>query len=118
MKIRKSFFFILSFTAIFFLSSQGIYAQQVNPKIEAQRGQIALEMNHFLQAIQVITSSDAVHYDFRGQHGQPNLKETLIFQKTIDYQYVVALEIRRVTKKGKICRLLFQTMYIRKSAAS
>lgn len=88
-----------------------------NLSTEEKRGQIALEDFHIARFMDIVRQADTVRYDFRGKKEQANLRETLVFQKVSGHRFFVALEIRRVTKRGKKCRLVFQTMYIKKSAA-
>jgi hypothetical protein len=70
-----------------------------NNDIENRRGQKAIEKRDFEQFLFILNNAETIRYDFRGEHGKPTLKESLVFSKTLDYQYFIALEIRKVTKK-------------------
>lgn len=85
-----------------------------NPVKESKHGQIAVTKADFLQLPEILTSPDSIRLDFR-LHGNAVVKESLIFYKSYEHHYIVAKEIRRVSKRGKKNRLVLQTMFIRKS---
>ncbi|MCC7246106.1 MAG: hypothetical protein IT269_10525 [Saprospiraceae bacterium] len=84
-----------------------------NPAKEALHGQVAVTKADFLAIPDIILSMDNIVLDVKKQ-GKSMIKETLIFTKETDNCHYVLKEIRRVTKKGKINRLILQTMYIRR----
>jgi len=82
--------------------------------LENSQGQKAIEKKDF-QLIQIIVNeADKIIYDPRRKSPNSPLIETFIFEKQIDDFYYVLKELRRVTKKGKVNRLVLQTMYITK----
>jgi hypothetical protein len=81
---------------------------------ETQQGQIGVEAKDFELIPQIINHADEIHYSTRQKSKNSPIVETLIFEKEIDAFYYVLKEIRRVSKKGKTNRLIFQTMYITK----
>jgi hypothetical protein len=84
-----------------------------NPVKEALHGQIAVTKADFMQIPDILSSPDKIMFDVKKQ-GKEMVKETLVFTKEVEHCYFVLKEIRRVIKKGKINRLILQTMYIRK----
>jgi hypothetical protein len=87
-------------------------------KMEMTRGQIPVQKSDFYTAIEIIVEANNFRYDFRGNMNHSNLKESLVFDKIIaSSHYFVSVEVRRVVKRGKLSRLVFQTMYIKKIAA-
>ena len=86
-----------------------------NPAKESKHGQIAVVKADFTRLPEILTSPDSIRLDFR-TYGNSIIKESLIFYKSYEHHYVVAKEIRRVLKKGKVNRLILQTMFIRKNA--
>jgi len=89
-----------------------------NSITEIPRGQVALQKSDFYTAIEIVVEANDFRYDFRGNINHSNLKESLVFDKIIaDCHYFVSAEVRRVVKRGKLSRLVFQTMYIKKIAA-
>ncbi len=84
-----------------------------NPLKEALRGQIAVTKSDFVKIIEVIREADSIRLDTKTFKNDVK-KETLVFTKEFEDRYVVAKEIRRVTKKGKKNRLVLQTLYILK----
>ncbi len=86
---------------------------------EGGRNQVALQVSDFNIAIEIVQSAANMRYDFRGKLGHPNLRESIVFDEKISgNQYFVSMEVRQVRKRGKTNRLVFQTMYIKKSAVS
>ena len=85
-----------------------------NNEREIKRGQIGLTISDFERIPLILQTFDVVRYDFRGTIEKHNLRESIVFEKQFDNQYLMAMELRRVTKKGKQNRLVFQTMYIKK----
>jgi len=86
-------------------------------KTELTRGQVPVQKSDFFIALEIVLESDNLRYDFRGNLNHSNLKESIVFDKKInDYHYFVSMEVRRVVKRGKHSRLVFQTMYIKKIA--
>ncbi len=85
-----------------------------NDERESKRGQIGITISDFERIPLIVQAFDTARYDFRGTAENRNLRESIVFEKCIDNQYIVAMELRRVTKKGKQNRLVFQTMYIKK----
>ena len=86
-----------------------------NPVKEAKHGQIAITKSDFLKLIDLLNNPDTIRLDIK-THRNSVVKETLIFSKEYEHCYVVAKEVRRVSKKGKVNRLVLQTMYVRKKA--
>lgn len=84
-----------------------------NPIKEAKHGQIAITKSDFIKLIDILKSPDTIRLDTK-IYRNGVLKETLIFSKEFEHYYVIAKEIRRVSKIGKANRLVLQTMYIRK----
>lgn len=84
-----------------------------NPIKEALRGQIAVTKLDFIKIVEVIREADSIRLDVKTFKNNIK-KETLVFTKEFEDRYVVAKEIRRVTKKGKKNRLVLQTIYILK----
>jgi hypothetical protein len=83
-------------------------------KKEATKGQVALQKSTFDLLYLVLTEADSITFDPRRRNPYSPVVETLIFEKQIgDYHYVFK-EIRRVQKKGKSNRLVFQTMFVTK----
>jgi hypothetical protein len=83
-------------------------------KKEATQGQVALQKSTFDLLYIVLTEADSITFDPRRRNPDSPVVETLIFEKQIgDYHYVFK-EIRRVQKKGKSNRLVFQTMFVTK----
>lgn len=89
-----------------------------NENTENKRGQVAITENDFCLVPMPLLDFDTVRYDFRGERGKPNLKESLVFEKYIDNQYIMSMEVRKVTKKGKQNKVVFQTLYIKKLSIS
>ncbi len=86
-----------------------------NPAKEAKHGQIAITKSDFIRLVDLLNAPDTIRLDIK-TYKNGVVKETLIFSKEYEHYYVVAKEIRRVSKKGKTNRLILQTMYIRKKA--
>lgn len=86
-----------------------------NPAKESKHGQIAVTKDDFTLLPEILTSPDSIRLDIR-TYGNSIKKESLIFYKSYEHHYVVAKEIRRVFKKGKVSRLILQTMFIRKNS--
>jgi hypothetical protein len=84
--------------------------QHSNPITEAKRGQVAIERDDFLKWIEVVLFPDEVKYIGSSKRSE---KPILQFEKIIEHKKVVVKEIRTVTstKKNKISRLVFHTMY-------
>jgi hypothetical protein len=83
-------------------------------KKEATKGQVALNKAAFHSLFLVLSEPESITFDPRKRSPSSTVVETLIFEKQIiDYHYVFK-EIRRVKKKGKSNRLVFQTMFITK----
>ena len=84
-----------------------------NPVKEARHGQIAITKSDFIKLVDLLRTPDMIRLDTK-IYRNGVIKETLIFSKEYDNYYVVAKEVRRVSKRGKSNRLILQTMYIRK----
>lgn len=84
--------------------------QHSNPITEAKRGQIAIEKDDFLNWIDVVLQPDFIKNIGEIKR---SLKPILQFEKTIDSKKIVVKEVRTVTssKKNKVSRLIFHTMY-------
>jgi hypothetical protein len=81
-----------------------------NPISEAKRGQIAVEKEDFITLIDIILAPDEVNI----VGGTRRTKLPLIqFVKNIDNKTFIVKEIRTIssTKKHKLSRLMFHTMY-------
>jgi len=85
-----------------------------NPITEAKRGQINISKEDFFLLPEIIFNFDNVSYDKKLNKKGAN-SECLKFEKTIGDVYFVIKEIRTVIKKGKINRIVLQTMYKRKA---
>ncbi len=85
-----------------------------NPLSEARRGQIAISKEDFVRFLEVFLNPDEVQ--LIGVTKQTNLP-LLQFVKTIDDKIFVVKEVRTVTssRKQKVSRLVFHTMYKRKA---
>ena len=85
-----------------------------NPLAEARRGQIAIGKEDFVRFLEVFLNPDEVQ--LIGVTKQTNLP-LLQFVKTIDDKIFVVKEVRTITssRKQKISRLVFHTMYKRKA---
>jgi phage-Barnase-EndoU-ColicinE5/D-RelE like nuclease3 len=81
-----------------------------NPVSEAKRGQIAVEKEDFITMIEVCLNPDEVKHIGISKHTQ---KPLLQFEKKIENKIFVVKEVRIVTstKKKKLNRLVFHTMY-------
>lgn len=82
---------------------------------EAKRGQIAVEKEDFIRFLDVFFYPDEVK--LVGETKRTNLP-LIQFEKTIDDKTIIVKEVRTVTstKKKKVSRLVFHTMYkIKKS---
>ena len=84
--------------------------QHSNPITEAKRGQIAIEREDFINWLEVVLNPDEIKHV--GNTKRTNLP-LLQFEKTIDSKKIVVKEVRTVqsTKKQKVSRLVFHTMY-------
>jgi hypothetical protein len=84
--------------------------QHSNPITEAKRGQVAVEKDDFLKWIQVVLHPDEIKHLGDSKR---SLKPILQFEKIIEHKKIVVKEVRTVTstKKNKISRLVFHTMY-------
>ncbi|PDS26734.1 PBECR3 domain-containing polyvalent protein [Flavobacterium branchiophilum] len=84
--------------------------QHGNPITEAKRGQVAIEKEDFIKCIEVILHPDTVF--LINNTKRTNLPQ-IQFEKVIENKKIVVKEIRTVTstKKKKVNRLVFQTMY-------
>ncbi|MCC6724791.1 MAG: hypothetical protein IT258_09800 [Saprospiraceae bacterium] len=84
--------------------------QHGNPLSEARRGQIAVEKEDFVKMIDVFLSPDEIQIaGFTKRTKMPLLQ----FIKAMDDKKFVVKEIRTITstKKKKVSRLVFHTMY-------
>jgi hypothetical protein len=81
-----------------------------NPISEAKRGQIAVEKNDFIKMIEVCLEPDTIKCIGNTKHTK---KPLLQFEKIIENKLFVIKEVRIVTstKKNKLNRLVFHTMY-------
>lgn len=84
--------------------------QHSNPITEAKRGQIAIEKEDFIRWFEVVLHPDEIKH--LGDTKRTNLP-LLQFEKVINNRKIVVKEVRTVksTKKNKVCRLVFHTMY-------
>jgi hypothetical protein len=80
---------------------------------EAKHGQIAITEEDYLLIPLIITNFDKVSYNemISGKTVEP----ALVFEKEIDGRYFVVKQVKMVTKKGKRNRLVFKTMYKKRS---
>ena len=83
-------------------------------KKEAKQGQVAIQKPAFDLLYLVLNEADSITYDPRQRNSKSPMVETLIFEKQIGNYHYVFKEVRRVQKKGKSNRLVFQTMFITK----
>lgn len=87
-----------------------------NPISESKRGQVAVEKEDFIRFLDVFLYPDEVK--LVGETKRTNLP-LIQFEKIIDDKIMVVKEVRTVTstKKKKVSRLVFHTMYkIKKSS--
>jgi len=84
-----------------------------NPVKEAKHGQIAVTKSDFTKLPEILSSPDSVRLDVIIRKNGVQ-RDTLIFTKSFEHRYFVLKEIRSVIKKGKVNRLILQTMYIRR----
>jgi len=84
--------------------------QHSNPITESKRGQVAIERDDFIKWLQVVLQPDEVKYI--GETKRTNLP-LLQFEKVIENKKIVVKEVRTIqsTKKKKVSRLVFHTMY-------
>jgi hypothetical protein len=84
--------------------------QHGNPISEAKRGQVAIEKEDFIKWIEVVLQPDKIVLLHNTKRS--NLPQ-IQFEKIIENKKIVVKEIRTVTssKKKKVNRLVFQTMY-------
>ncbi len=84
--------------------------QHGNPLSEARRGQIAVEKEDFVKYLDVFLHPDEIQLS--GKTKRTNLP-LLQFMKVMDDKKFVIKEVRTIvsTKKQKISRLVFHTMY-------
>ena len=85
-------------------------SQHGNPISESKRGQIAIEKEDFLKFINVVLQPDRiVLLENTKRSNLPQIQ----FEKEIFNKIVIVKEIRTVTstKKNKVSRLVFHTMY-------
>ncbi len=84
--------------------------QHGNPISEAKRGQVAIEKEDFIKWIDVVLQPDKiVLLENTKRSNLPQIQ----FEKVIENKKIVVKEVRTVTstKKNKVNRLVFQTMY-------
>ncbi len=84
--------------------------QHGNPISEAKRGQVAIEKEDFIKWIDVVLQPDKiVILENTKRSNLPQIQ----FEKVIENKKIVVKEVRTVTstKKNKVNRLVFQTMY-------
>lgn len=81
-----------------------------NPISEARRGQIAVEKEDFVTMVDVCLNPDDIKFIGNSKHTQ---KPLLQFEKKIENKIFVVKEVRIITstKKNKLNRLVFHTMY-------
>ena len=81
-----------------------------NPITEAKRGQVAIEREDFIRWLEVVLYPDEVKH--LGDTKRTNLP-LLQFEKIIENRKIVVKEVRTVqsSKKQKVSRLVFHTMY-------
>ena len=84
--------------------------QHGNPLSEARRGQIAIEKEDFVQYLDIFLDPDEIQLSGKTKRTKLPL---LLFIKTLDDKKFVVKEVRTVvsTKKQKVSRLVFHTMY-------
>jgi hypothetical protein len=84
--------------------------QHGNPLFEARRGQVAVEKEDFVRFLDVFLEPDEIQLS--GKTKRTNLP-LLQFIKTVGDKKVIIKEVRTIvsTKKQKISRLVFHTMY-------
>lgn len=85
-------------------------AQHGNPLSEARRGQVAIERDDFVKLLDVFLDPDEIQ--LAGKTKRTNLP-LIQFAKVMEDKKFVIKEIRTVvsTKKQKISRVVFHTMY-------
>ena len=84
--------------------------QHSNPITEAKRGQVAIERDDFIKWLEVVLYPDEVkHLGYTKRTNLPLLQ----FEKIIENRKIVVKEVRTVqsSKKQKVSRLVFHTMY-------
>ncbi|MCC7466937.1 MAG: hypothetical protein IT261_11740 [Saprospiraceae bacterium] len=78
---------------------------------EAAHGQVAITDEDLLLIPSIIFNPDRIIYDHRKKVDLTTKNEVFIFEKVENCYIYVVKEIRRVRKKGKLNRLVFQTMF-------
>lgn len=92
-------------------SIKHIMKKHGNPKEEVKRGQVAIEKIDFLLIQDIINNAEAIQKDQRiSTKTNLIIHESIIFRKTYETEYVVINEIRQVIKKGKVNRIILQSM--------
>lgn len=87
--------------------------QHGNPLSESRRGQIAVEKADFVRFLDVFLDPDAIQFSGKTKHTSLPL---LQFVKILEDKMFVVKEVRTIvsTKKNKVSRLVFHTMYKKK----
>lgn len=87
--------------------------QHGNPLSEARRGQVAVEKADFVKFLDVFLNPDEIQLSGKTKHTNLPL---LQFVKVLDDKIFVIKEVRTIvsTKKQKVSRLVFHTMYKKK----
>ena len=85
-----------------------------NAEREARQNQVAIQKSDFTLLEIIVREADSIKYDPRQKTPKSVVVETFIFEKMIGDTFYVMKEIRRVTKKGKKNKLVFQTMFKKK----
>ncbi len=92
-------------------SIKHIMKQHGNPFTETQRGQIAIKKSDFLLIGDIISEAEYIEEDKRiSKKTNQIIHQSLIFRKTYEIEHVVIKEIRQVIKKGKVNRIVLQSM--------
>ncbi len=105
---------IITCGAVFSMDNYAILhtiTEHSNEKMEAQRGQVAVNKNSFSKLLEIIASPDVVKYAGKNIFGN----DVVVFDKQLDNLYFAVWEIRIVQKKRKRNRLMLKTLYIRKT---
>ena len=88
-----------------------ILSRHGNSDKETSRGQIPATKSNLIALMSIIQNADTIRLDVKTFRNHVE-KETLVFIKEFENRYFVAMEIRRVVKKGKKNRLVLQIFYI------
>jgi hypothetical protein len=88
-----------------------------NPITEVMRGQLNVTKEDFKLIPLILSEFDSVRHDIKYTKNSNISRESLVFEKKIGNRFFVAKEIRKIVKADKSNRLVFHTLYIRKTTS-